>query len=349
MFPKKPRLGCSSLGKKIRPSLLPEIIAVATVLAGAALSYSFIEVFTEPPATRGPASIPGNYESMTACEKQDLLWKRTLEQSYKSTWPDYRSFGLIQLLALGRQEISVKGYHVSDFAPEGWRKYLHGRGAMAKVRIVPMNGTYTGIFQGADCALLRLSLTYKPTGDRAVAPGLALKVLRDGTPSANISALVSLDGQGKDFNFFAHPMSNIVPIGESFGQKMVHKIFRKVSGYPEELLAQDMARVDSHGVTAVSVKSPRQLFFIPVKDFGSSSEAHDVRKDFVKIPVGTTLYRIHVAPEKYQNFNYLNYTNKDVEKFRAESEHIADIVTTSEFAVSEFADDGIFFKHQLRK
>ena len=63
------------------------------------------------------------------------------------------------------------------------------------------NHNYSGVFQGAECAFLRLSLTFDPK-KKGVAPGLALKVLRDGLPSTNVSSLYSLDGQGKDYNFF---------------------------------------------------------------------------------------------------------------------------------------------------
>jgi len=246
------------------------------------------------------------------------------------------------------QEIGLKGSYYSDVAPAKWKKYLHRRGALAKVKIVSSETKYSGIFQGAECALLRLSLTYRVTGSRPVAPGLALKVLRDGTASANISALVSLDGQDKDFNFFKNPMSNIVPTGNSLGQKLVHKIFRKVSKYPEELLASDMALIDASGVKAEAVKSPRQIFFVPARALTASSEEHDVREDFVKIPEGTLIYKIMAVSDKHQDFDYAEYSDEKVQELLKDSEHVADIVTTSEFVTSSFGDEGLFFRHQLR-
>jgi hypothetical protein len=219
---------------------------------------------------------------------------------------------------------------------------------MAKIKVVSLSPKYTGVFQGADCGLLRLSLTYRAAGERPVAPGLALKVLRDGSPSANISALVSLEGQGKDFNFFKNPMSNIVPISDGFGQKLVHKIFRSVSGYPEELVANDMALIDAQGRKSEKVVSPRQIFFIPKADLKFSSDEHDVREDILSIPAGSTIYQLHILADKYLDYDYSKYSPTDVEKFVKESEHVADLVTTSEFLASEFGDDGIFFRHQIR-
>lgn len=318
------------------------------LLVGVLSTYFIVASDTDNDQPRSPASIPGNYESLKAHEKQDILWDEVRATAHK-TLPEYKKFGFMQLVAMGRQEIEKKETLHSDFAPKGWKKYLHRRGAIAKVKIVPREGQkYSGIFQGADHAFLRLSLTYKVTGSRPVAPGLALKVLRDGTYSANISALVSLNGQGKDHNFFQNPMSNIVPVGDGLGQSLVHKIFRRVSKYPEELVASDMAAINAQGEKAKDVVAPRQLFFIPSAGLKFPSDEHDVREDFMSIPEGTVVYQLHVAPEKYNDFDYGKYTSEDVSTFAKTSTHVADIVTTSEFVASEFGDDGMFFRHQLR-
>ncbi len=318
-------------------------VFLVLVVAGAAFMFD-----TETENPRIPASIPSNYEALKACEKQEVLWEKVQASIYKEL-PDYKKMGVTQLIGMGMQELQIKGNLHSDFAPDGWKKYLHRRGALAKVKIVSINNKYTGIFQGADCAMLRLSLTYKTAGSKPVAPGLALKILRDGTSSANISALVSLEGQEKDFNFFKNPMSNIVPISSKIGQKLVHKIFGKVSQYPEELAVNDMAEINSQGEKIASSSSPRQLFFVPGKSVSEfSSEEHDVRDDFLKIPEGTVVYHLYALPEKYAKFDYSNYNAELAKSYAKESEHIADIVTMSEFAISEFGDDGIFFRHQLR-
>lgn len=322
-------------------------IVLGVVLAGVLLAYVLSDVVSEPRNQRTVASIPDNYESFSAADKQGALWKEIQQSAYREM-PDYRQFGFLQLLALSKQELRLKGEVISDFAPSGWKKYLHARGSIAKIKIVAKKNSYTGIFQGADSGLLRLSLTYKPSDNRAVAPGLALKVLRDGAPSANISALVSLYGQEQDYNFFKFPMSNIVPMGRDFGQILVHKIFSKASMYPEELLVEDMAAIDSHGEKISQVISPRQIFFVPNPSLKFSSDAHDVRQDFLQIPAGTVVYQIHAASDKNKNLDYGTYTQEMSSSFLLESQHVADIVTTSEFISSDFGDDGIFFRHQLR-
>ncbi len=311
--------------------------------------YAVMDFETEESVVRSPASVPADYDNLDACRKQQILYSKARESAYKDNeLPGYRKLGLPQLISMSRQEISLKDKRYSDFAPDGWVKYLHRRGSLATVKIVPVSSKYTGVFQGAECALLRLSLTYKVAGGKPVAPGLALKILRDRSPSANISALVSLNGQGKDFNFFKNPMSNIVPEGNGIGQKLVHRLFRKVSRYPEELLLDDMASLNALGGREPEVVSPRQIFFVPAEGLKSSSEFHDVREDFESIGPETKVYEIRALPEKYRTHDYGTYTAEMAEQFVKESEHIADIVTTSRFISSSFGDDGIFFRHQLR-
>lgn len=323
-----------------------KIVVFVISLFGIISGYTVLEVFNNPDAPRSPASYPDNYDSLSACDKQEVLWEK-IESSVHKQLPDYSKFGVIQLAKMGMQELNTKGDLHSDFAPADWKKYLHRRGSIAKVKIVPQNSIYTGIFQGADCALLRLSLTYKVKGPRPVAPGLALKVLRDKTHSANISALVSLEGQDKDFNFFKNPMSNIVPASGQFGQKLVHKIFNRYSTHPEELGVSEMASIDVEGDKTENAVSPRQLFFVPT-GLNFRADEHDVRDDFATIPEGTVVYQIWALSDKHKDFDYSAYTAEQAASFLKESVHVADIVTTSNFVASEFGDEGIFFRHELR-
>lgn len=313
------------------------------------ITYVVVEVVADPQSRRMPAAAPANYDSLSACEKQTVLWSE-IEKSAHDTknLPAFKKFGLLEILGLAAQELSTKNQNYSDFAPTGWKKYLHARGAIAKVKMVPGNHSYTGVFEGTDCALIRLSLTYKVTGSRPVAPGLALKVLRTDQPSANVSALVALNGQGKDFNFFKNPMSNIVPMGSSFGEKWVHAIFKSYSDYPEELRVDDMATYDSAGNKAATVVAPRQLIFVPNQELGFSSAEHDIREDLLSIPSGTILYKVYAVNQRLKDYDYSKYSLNDLPNFLQDAQFVADIVTTSPFIASEFGDFGILFRHQIR-
>jgi hypothetical protein len=326
---------------------LKKIVIITLILIAVPSIYVLNDSEQIVSTPRSPASIPGNYESLSGCEKQDILWNQIETSAYRDL-PAFNKFGLSQIIKMAFQELAIKGDRLSDIAPDGWKKYLHPHGVVAKIEIQSVSGNYTGIFKGAECALLRLSLTYRPEGARPVAPGLALKVLRDQTHSANVSALVSLDGQEKDFNFFKYPMSNIVPRGLGIGQKLIHRVFRKVTTYPEELVLEDMAAIDHRGIREKNIISPRQMFFVPHEGLNFSSEQHEVRTDLMTISEGTLLYKIYIVPDKYKNFDYSQYTNEKKAEFLKEAEHVANIVTTSRFIASEFGDRGIFFRHQIR-
>lgn len=332
---------------KRKTVLMSLAVGAAGVLIAGFLAYTLVDADRSVATSRSPASYPAHYETLTACEKQEILWMNVTGTAHAQL-PDLSEFGLKEAVAMRRQGVRPKAYYHSDFAPIGWVKHLHRRGSVAKVRIVPKDHPYTGLFRGAECALLRLSLTYKVTKRRAVAPGLALKILRDKVPSANIAALVSLDGQQKDFNFFANPMSNIVPMGTDLGQKLVHWIFKDVTRYPEELLANDFAKVDALGVVIPEARAPRQLVFVPGDSLAFSSEEHDVRNDFATIPAGTIVYKVYAVSERHSNFNYANYRLQMLTDFMSDAVYVADIVTTSAFVASSFGDEGMFFRHEVR-
>lgn len=292
--------------------------------------------------------LPSNYQSLTACHKQELLWKDIQRSEHKSL-PKLAKFGLPQLIGMSVQALTKKVARNSDVSPEKWKKYLHRRGAVAKVKFVPTeNSPYTGMFQGAECGLLRMSITYRPTKKRGFAPGLALKLLRDGAPSANISALYRLEGQGQNHNILENPLSNIVPIGSGLGMKLVNKVFSKVTSYPEELLMEHFSDKDEKGLMVKSAKAPRQVFFVPNDKFNFSQSKHDFRKDLMTIPEGTALYKVYAADESLKNFDYSDYTNADIARFLEGSQLIGELITDSEFIASEFGDNGIFFRHEVR-
>src|SRR5690606_10870954 len=115
----------------------------------------------------------------------------------------------------------------------------------------------------------------------------------------------------------------------------------KVTRYPEELLVNDLAAIGTDGEKVAKVVSPRQIFFVPNPELVFSSEPHDVREDFFKIPVGTSIYKIYALSDKFRSFDYSEYDDQKAKDFLKESELIGDIVTTSEFVASQFGDDGI--------
>ncbi len=306
------------------------------------------------------------FEKRSACEKQELLWNAIVNTQHQ-TMPELATMGPGKLFAMSWQFISKKRDHIRDFAPPGWEKYLHKRGVIAKTKFIATNDhPFTGVFKGAECNLLRLSLTYRPEEKpgwqtfmskkdpdeipmkRGFAPGLAWKVFRDAEPSVNISALYTLDGQNRNYNFMANPLSNIVPRSYSIGLKISRKIFSRITSYPEELLVNEFAEKTPTGEAVDKPIAPRQIFFVPNPKIQFSDEEHDFREDFLELPAGTELYTVIAASADQDDFPYGNYKTEDISTFVSNGTEIGKIVTQSEFLASEFGDTGIFFRHEVR-
>ena len=71
-------------------------------------------------------------------------------------------------------------------------KFIHSVGVVGRCKFVS-NGEhqYTGIFEGADHGLVRLSSAIAPTNITGMAPGMGLKFLRDGVMSSDLVAMYS--------------------------------------------------------------------------------------------------------------------------------------------------------------
>ncbi len=296
--------------------------------------------------------LPKNYNSLSACSKQEVLWSR-IKATEHETLPELAKLGIKEISLMALQSLTTKKSNYSDVAPKTWKKYLHRRGVVSKIKFVARKKSeFTGLFKGAKCGLLRLSLTYKPNEtNREVAPGLALKLFRDKEAfSSNVSALYTLEGQGKDHNFFANALSNIVPMGKSKSLMLIHHLFKKVTDYPEQLLLTDFAESGVDGVLVKNKKAPRQLFFVPNEGAvqkKASSTPHDFRFDILQIKAGSLLYKIY-AVSGNSDFKYASeYTNEMIQSFKENADYIGDLITTSDFKASEFGDSRIFFRHEV--
>ena len=290
-------------------------------------------------------SLPADYETWSAQRKQDFLWQeRILPSRYQKLPPLER----INVLGLFLTPLSIKMDLHADEAPRRWEKAIHAHGSVAKIKFIPSTNTsLTGLFKGADFGLVRLSVTGDPQ-DRGFAPGLAMKFLVDGHPSENFSALVSLTGQGNNYNLFANEFSNIVPVVSQFGPRFINWIFSRVTRFPTKLYLQDMAKIDQHGNLENQPYYPYQIFLVPNPQLKfPESPPHDFRDDLASIPSGSLLFNVYgVIPETLSNDS--NQISKQVDQpnYREKAEIIGTIETQSEFINSKYGDNLLFFRHQ---
>lgn len=322
------------------------------------LSTSFLCVFSvyfyllnnDSAYSRIPSSIdkielPNDYEEWDACQKQEWLWKKISDTKHP-VLPAHRAFGFSELVKMKRQGLAAKMNRSSDISPKGWIKYIHAVGSVAQVEWQSVgNHNFPGLFNGADCALLRLSLTYDPS-KRGVAPGAALKVFRQGIPSANLSFLSSLEPQGQNYNFFKNTMSNVVPEWKNIGAIMVSKVFKTISNYPEKISLRNFFEFDKNGVKHVlSSDLPKQIFLVPNENLKFSTFPKDVRHDFEALEIGQIVYEIHIPHARFKDFNYAKYDDQIKDQMEKDSIHVGNLILKSKFISSEFGDSKLFFKH----
>ncbi len=290
------------------------------------------------PAAHDFDPLPAEYATWSAKEKQTLLWNgRILTSTYERNPPIPR----IDIVGLLLTVLTTKMERLEDEAPSRWRKTIHPHGSVAKIKLVPADDSpYTGLFKGTDYGLIRASLTGDPS-DRGFAPGLALKLFADGQPSGNFSALVSLSGQGQNYNFFAQEFSNIVPVVNEFGPRVTNLIFRRVTKYPTRIDLQHLGAITQQGEPVKHPQTPTQLFLVPNPDLQFSESPHDFRTDLASIAQGTQLFSLYAVNPQELGDDAIGTAH-----YRQQAQYIGHLETTSAFVTSFYGDSQLFFRHQ---
>jgi len=269
-----------------------------------------------------------------AGRRQDLLasiWGK-IEVSQYSSLPSWDGRDLTSpsnMLKLGFSSMDASFDTNSNELPPGRVKYVHPLGTVAKVKYVSKTSRYTGMFNGADSCLTRLSLAINP-GSK-FSPGMAIKCFTDNSAyaSVNFISMFSLDGQGENFNFFANEFSNLIQPSSSILLRAVEAVtFRRASSCPANISLKQFASVDQGGKdTGSASKWPVQIWLKPTGQANfPTTKGREFRNDLATIPVGTALWNVEV------NSN-------------GSREVIGSIVTTSRFISSSHGDDVLFFQH----
>ncbi len=291
-------------------------------------------------------NMPAEYENWTAEQKQMHLWVNgAVRTEYKDgerpAQQDVNIGGLIGSI------LWDKVRRDSDVAPPGYEKPIHPQAVMGRVQFNATGGHgYTGLFQGADHGLMRLSITGDPES-RGFAPGLALKLFVDGQPSENISALYTLSGQDDNYNFFANELSNYVSpeLNDSLGSTI---LFSAVSTKPTLVMADAMAKVTQSGDSVSNPKVPTQVYFVPnpqlTQDF--PTEAHDFRDSLMTLPEGTKVYDVYATDQSIRTSIFPSLNRRYANERRNSAVKVGEVTLSSPMIASQFGDSGVFFKHQ---
>ena len=124
-----------------------------------------------------------NYVSLLADSKMKQLWQAIIKNETSNEWTDTFAAFLAEDMNV---TFDAPGDEMPGSKADGYRtKVFHGVGVVGKAKFVADNDRYSGLFQGADNVVVRLSLASPPVAGNIV-PSLALKFLRDGMDSVNM-------------------------------------------------------------------------------------------------------------------------------------------------------------------
>lgn len=312
------------------------------------------------------------YVKLSAKDKQEVLWQHIVSDEYAGDFPT----NFPELLAVNFRDLRQVAWNgtmpmffdrFSDENPIEHAKVIHTFGSTASVRLEPVSSSLglTGVFsEGAEHAVLRLSIVADWTTpckggtdmnfEGCLKPSLAFKVLRDGDFSSNVVAQVNLgDGVGQDFNFLGHTQASWLPSPTGIAATVVEELFSYASE-KDEISGVGLQELASQGANADQepneIKAPQLIYFVPAEQVKAkfTSQEHDPRADFQKIPVGTHLYDLVAVmddPACFSNGSPLYY--QDLKGCPLTT--VGRIVTTSRFVASAWEDTRLFFQHERLK
>ncbi|HAT1658907.1 TPA: hypothetical protein RG395_000007 [Legionella pneumophila] len=277
------------------------------------------------------AQLPDNYQSLSAQQKQDLLWDEITHSHEIQPLPPLtgNSFNEVLEKLKGLFNLSPTFDHAGDELPEGRVKIIHANGSVGKIAFIPApNHPFTGIYQKGGIGLARLSLATSPADDNYI-PGMAIKFLISQHDSLNLQVMNLLEGQKENWNYFAKDFSNKIPHPTSWTLKAIEKIFEWTRSPANDLPLWHLAAWTSEGRFEGIPIYPERLFFRPsssIKDIIPEDSREDFRTSLLQIPMGS-LYEVYG-------------------EYRGSEYHVGTLILESTLLASNYGDKNLFFRHQ---
>jgi len=272
------------------------------------------------------------------------LWSAIAQDKNGLPW-----YGTFEEAELFVESMNISFDEVRDDMPyqflglEERKKLIHTVGVIAQARFdVTTNASgYTGIFaSGCDSAIIRFSLA-KPPGDSSctdscLTPGISVKFLRNGVPSATMLGLFNLLGQSS-FNFFAHDLSTQPPdFGDwaSFAVKALRTKFEEASQFPTMLGLSNVATYDQMGRNTFSPSFPFRVVFHPLtkwhRAFPDSAPSVPFTQQLISTLTSGPIFDVYAQTEPL-NMNLVK---------------IGQLSITSALTTSLYSDRHYFMQHQ---
>ena len=274
------------------------------------------------------------YQSLKAEEKINKLWTSVNQNQTPYGWYKY------SLPEIFIYDMRTTFNDYSDIIEKGRKKLIHSFGVVGKVEFIADPNPYSGIFKGCKNVLLRLSVAKNPDYSKRKAeeafdnfgPGLGIKFLRDGVPSANLVAMFSVEGQ-KSWNFFKNDFTNHISGSEKLPLKILGIKFSQAQSEIGTIGLKTLAQYDERGFEERNPNFPFKMLFRPraeVKNLFSDNFTKDYVSQLKTIEANTPIYDVYVAPKP----------NADLVK-------VGTLITSTKFVTSEFGDKDLFFQHNF--
>ena len=273
-----------------------------------------------------------DYLSLSRADKQTKIWDAVTADTKTGSWH------LAQALIVSQDPVFDTPGDQLACPWTGCRpKTIHANGNVAKIEWVSTGRhPYTGMFKGSDAGFARLSVA-KPVDTKTpnMAPGMGIKLLRDGMDSANFVCMFGVDGQD-DLNFFANDFVNHIPNPQSISLVPLEVRFATATNYIQTVGLSEMASYTQDGQKESSVNFPWSLRFVPSGQYSFPSTVADGYTNFLDdlatITSGSVLYDVYA-------------TDKPTELGGTEMK-IAQIKTVSEMTTSNWGDEKMYIRHQ---
>ncbi len=253
---------------------------------------------------------PDGYVHWTAAEKADWLWTRLIlgtahdRTSLPTLVLPFRTAPITEAgIVLRRAELEKALTRTADLMEPGRPKLIHAHGSVAQVALVisddsPFTGLLSATPDGGAIGLVRISLVARVFGDAAYTPAMALKLLIDGSPSADVLAMNHTVGQGRDFNVFTNEFTNDLSHTHDElrpAQKIMSVLFGRVSRQPRRMVSSHLGSHYANGSPVDNPHSPDRLIFRPTPAAQAvfiNQAGVDFRLVLSELDPGTTIYTI---------------------------------------------------------
>jgi len=285
------------------------------------------------------------WQTQSASTKTSKLDSAILKDTQSAPWPTAFESAelLIESMDTSFDFVGDDMPHQGLFNLEVRKKLIHSVGAVVEARYVSLNKTYSGIFRsGCQNVLLRFSIAQQAVTEgpgAGIAPGIALKFMRDGVPSANVFAMYSLLGQSNNFNFFKHDLSSHVPDLPSDAPTALQLIrwkFSTASAFPVFLGLNGIAAYDESGDNSSKLAFPFRLHFHP------NTTLHNLLPDtWTGTDFEDQIIKIIYPAE---NFHLYDVYAQDT-PYGDDLQLIGKVYSKAPVTRSKFGDKGLFYEH----